>query len=43
LTARNAEQGIMKTRALKPKRSETDKQYQTETVLMFTTMDKRKE
>lgn len=38
--ARNAQQGIAKTRALKPKRSEADKQYQTEAVLMFTTMPK---
>lgn len=40
VTATNAKQGITKTRALKPKRSETDKQYQAETVLMFTTMAK---
>ncbi|MDP2806286.1 MAG: hypothetical protein Q8O24_10135 [Gallionellaceae bacterium] len=40
LTSSNAEQGITKTRALKPKRSETDKQYQGEAVLMFTTMTK---
>ena len=40
ITSNNAKQGITMTRALKPKRSETDKQYQTETVLMFTTMKK---
>ena len=38
--ANNAQQGITKTRALKPKRSEADKQYQAEAVLMFTTMPK---
>lgn len=38
--ATNAKEGIAKTRALKPKRSESDKQYQTEAVLMFTTMPK---
>lgn len=38
--ATNAQEGIAKTRALKPKRSESDKQYQTEAVLMFTTMKK---
>lgn len=36
----NAQQGIIKTRALKPKRSDADKQYQSEAVLMFTTMAK---
>lgn len=36
--ANNVKQGINKTRALKPKRTEADKQYQTEAVLMFTTM-----
>ena len=40
LTSNNAKKGITMTRALKPKRSETDKQYQTEAVLMFTTMKK---
>lgn len=40
VTASNAQQGITKTRALKPKRSEDDKQYQAEAVLMFTTMAK---
>lgn len=40
ITSNNAEQGIIKTRALKPKRSEADKQYQAEAVLMFTTMAK---
>lgn len=40
VTAGDAMQGIAKTRALKPKRTEADKQYQTETVLMFTTMAK---
>ena len=40
VTANNAQQGITKTRALKPKRSEADKQYLTEAVLMFTTMPK---
>jgi hypothetical protein len=40
VTASNAQQGIIKTRALKPKRSESDKQYQGEAVLMFTTMTK---
>lgn len=40
LTASNARQGITKTRSLKPKRTESDKQYQGETVLMFTTMAK---
>jgi hypothetical protein len=38
LTASNAQQGIAMTRSLKPKRTESDKQYQGETVLMFTTM-----
>jgi hypothetical protein len=38
LTSNSARKGIAMTRALKPKRSETDKQYQTEAVLMFTTM-----
>lgn len=38
VTASNAQQGIIKTRALKPKRNEADKQYQAEAVLMFTTM-----
>lgn len=38
VTAANAQEGIAKTRSLKPKRTETDKQYQTEAVLMFTTM-----
>jgi hypothetical protein len=42
VTAGNAQQGIVKTRALKPKRSESDKQYQGEAVLMFTTMGKQK-
>ncbi|MEI7842111.1 MAG: hypothetical protein WCI39_03675 [Gallionellaceae bacterium] len=41
LTASNAEQGITKTRALKPKRTESDKQYQGEAVLMFTTMARK--
>jgi hypothetical protein len=36
--AENAQQGLAKTRALKPIRSESDKVYQQETVLMFTTM-----
>jgi hypothetical protein len=40
VTANNAQQGITKTRALKPKRSDADKQYQAEAVLMFTTMPK---
>jgi hypothetical protein len=40
LTSNNAEQGITKTRSLKPKRTESDKVYQGETVLMFTTMAK---
>ncbi len=40
LTAADAQAGIAKTRALRPKRSEGDSQYQTETVLMFTTMAK---
>jgi hypothetical protein len=40
LTSSNAQQGIIKTRALKPKRTESDKQYQGEAVLMFTTMAK---
>ena len=40
VTASNAQQGITKTRMLKPKRSDADKQYQTEAVLMFTTMVK---
>ena len=40
LTASNAQQGIAMTRSLKPKRTESDKQYQGETVLMFTTMPK---
>jgi len=38
VTAQNAQQGITNTRALKPKRTEADKVYQTEAVLMFTTM-----
>lgn len=42
VTAPNALKGIAKTRALKPKRNESDKQYQTEAVLMFTTMAKAK-
>jgi len=42
ITAKNAQQGITNTRALKPKRSEADKLYQTEAVLMFTTMPKAK-
>lgn len=42
VTASNTQQGIIKTRALKPKRSESDKQYQGEAVLMFTTMTKGK-
>jgi hypothetical protein len=42
VTASNVQQGIIKTRALKPKRSESDKQYQAEAVLMFTTMTKGK-
>lgn len=41
VTASNAQQGIIKTRALKPKRTDADKQYQTEAVLMFTTMAKQ--
>lgn len=41
VTASNAQQGIIKTRALKPKRTQADKQYQTEAVLMFTTMVKQ--
>lgn len=40
VTAGDAREGVLKTRALKPKRSETDKQYQAEAVLMFTTMAK---
>ena len=40
VTAKNAQQGITNTRALKPKRTEADKVYQTEAVLMFTTMPK---
>lgn len=40
VVSKNSQQGITKTRALKPKRTETDKQYQGETVLMFTTMAK---
>jgi hypothetical protein len=40
ITSNNANQGVTMTRALKPKRSETNKQYQTEAVLMFTTMKK---
>jgi hypothetical protein len=40
LTSNSAKQGIAMTRALRPKRSETDKQYQAEAVLMFTTMKK---
>lgn len=40
VTSSNAQQGIAKTRALKPKRTAADKQYQAETVLMFTTMAK---
>jgi len=42
LIASNAEKGIAKTRALKPKRSQSDTQYQTEAVLMFTTLAKRR-
>lgn len=38
VTASNAQQGIKGARALKPVRKETDKQYQAEAVLMFTTM-----
>lgn len=38
--ASNAQQGIAKTRALKPKRTESDNKYQAEAVLMFTTMAK---
>jgi hypothetical protein len=38
VTAKNALQGIANTRALRPKRSEGDKQYQSEAVMMFTTM-----
>ena len=38
VTASNAKEGILKTRALKPKRTDDDKQYQTEAVMMFTTM-----
>ena len=41
LTSSNAEQGITKTRSLKPKRTESDRVYQGETVLMFTTMPKQ--
>ena len=41
MTASNAKEGILKTRALKPKRTEGDKQYQTEAVMMFTTMAKQ--
>ena len=33
LTSSNAEQGITKTRSLKPKRTESDKVYQGETVV----------
>lgn len=40
VTASDAQQGITQTRALKPKRSEADKQYQAEAVLIFTTMAK---
>jgi hypothetical protein len=40
LTASSAQKGIAMTRSLKPKRTESDKQYQGETVLMFTTMPK---
>jgi hypothetical protein len=40
LTAADAQAGIAKTRALRPKRSEGDNQYRTEAVLMFTTMAK---
>lgn len=40
VTASSAKQGVTNTRALKPKRSEADKQYQAEAVLMFTTMAK---
>lgn len=42
VVARNAEQGVAATRALKPKRSESDSQYQTEAVLMFTTLPKHR-
>lgn len=38
VTASNAQQGVTRTRALKPKRIEADKQYQAEAVMMFTTM-----
>jgi hypothetical protein len=38
VTAGSAEQSIINTRALKPKRTVDDKAYQAETVLMFTTM-----
>jgi hypothetical protein len=40
VTANNAQQGISNTRALRPKRSEADNQYQAEAVLMLTTMAK---
>jgi hypothetical protein len=40
VTSGNAQQGVINTRALKPKRTDADKQYQTEAVLMFTTMAK---
>lgn len=36
--AENAQQGIVKTRALKPVRTQSDRVYQQEAVLMFTTM-----
>jgi hypothetical protein len=42
LIASNAQQGVTHTRALKPKRTEADKQYQAEAVLMLTTMTKVK-
>jgi hypothetical protein len=42
LTSNNAEQGVTRTRALKLKRDESDKQYQGEAVLMFTTMAKQR-
>lgn len=41
VTSSNALQGVITTRALKPKRTREDKQYQTEAVLMFTTMSKQ--
>lgn len=41
VTSGNAEQGLVKTRALRPKRTDADKQYQAEAVLMFTTMAKQ--